>query len=279
MYTPTLVPFVVVFFGAQRGMLETALIVDARVSTRKKLARQCRDSGVAANVVEAISVFEGLSRLESDEFDACLLGAGLSTHVAIDFVREGISATKKESCAFIIVRKLSDSQRELFLRAGVHGVFDPTASRRSFSDIVKQAVKRAGHGTQSMSAGASEHLRALIDSQSAVGAACDELQRSLCDILSGTSAGLRHVARGIASGTLSMRSDGAPSLATKDAIRSVFEAAIGADRDITAPDDFDRLFLQALCEWFVDRVEVPQSEAALRLRRKLVSFQNSYQRH
>lgn len=253
-------------------MLQAALIVDSRVSARKRLARECRDANVAANVVEALSVYDGLSRLESGKYDACLLGAGLSTHVAVDFVREGIVASKNKTCAFMVVRPISDSQKDIFLRAGVHGVYDPKHSRRGFADVVGQAVRRAKQATtHSVSSGASEHLRALIDAQAAVGEACSAMEVALCDVLSGASAGLRQVSRSIASGVLDMKSNGSPSLATRDAIRGVFEVALGVDYDITATENFDRLFLQALCEWFVDRIEFSQAQATDRLRTKLVA--------
>ncbi|MCB0344971.1 MAG: hypothetical protein KDD66_07630 [Bdellovibrionales bacterium] len=247
--------------------------MDSRVSARKRLVRECREGNVAAKVVEAISVYDGLARLESGRYDACLLGSGLSTHVAVDFVREGAVASRNKSCAFMVVRQVTDSQKELFLKAGAHGVFDPKTTRRTFSAVVQQAVRRAQQTqTSQLPSSASEHLRALIDSQSAVSDVCSELEVSLCDVLSGASAGLRQVSRSIASGVLDIKTNGAPSLATRDAIRGVFEVALSVDHDITAPQDFDRLFLQALCDWFVDRIEFSQSEATNRLRSKLVSY-------
>ncbi len=245
---------------------EDGLVVDSRFSSRKKLVSDIGESGLVRQVVEAKSIEDGLQQLSSRRLDICFLGPSLRESAALTILQQGKLISRKETCAYIVVFGEEKRSPTLFKNAGAHAYLEFPYALPALRDVLKESVIAAKSGIiAEVPAGLrSFDLTSQRQRSSRMPLLFVEHLELLGDELNG-------IAKKIALGKLRLQADGRPSLATRDAlwlsIESMLTAVVNND-ELTA---FDRGFVGALVQWFIDRCSMGHNSATEKLRRTLLS--------
>lgn len=246
-------------------MVDLGMVVESRFSSRRQIVSDLRDSELVRTVIEAQSVADGLEELKLQPFSACLIGPSVSEPVAVNFIRQGKAHSVAKSCAFVVVVENNAKSIQTLLRAGADATLKQPYMSATFSEVVRGAVKGARERALELSP--TKHaLQALAIAPLALKQLQATGDASLAEILETTASGLRSVARDITIGRLKLKNDGTPSMATRDALRLVFENALYPEADVQQIGTLDHLFASALVQWFVDRVRMDHAEATEILR-------------
>lgn len=230
-------------------LLQSGLVVDSNFASRKELLVDVQASGLVGNVIEAKSIGDGLHSLKLGDVDACFIGPSLSKIKKLEFLKRGTALVRYTPCTFIAVLKDTTILPSDLIEAGAHGILKKPYTTDRFSAIVRQAVSQSqaieGTGTS---------------------------MPKLSHVLEQAASGLRDVMQNIESGRLVIHSDGTPSLATRDAIRLVFEETLAHDSGVRKFGSTDHFFVTGIIDWFTEQVHMSARDATDSLRKRLLFF-------
>lgn len=213
-------------------MFERALIVDSHVSSRRGLAHDVSEYGIAHSVIEAESIRDGLRQIHEIPFGACFLGAKLQPSTAIGFIEEARATPLQERCAFLLVTDRENSKLET-VRNLADGLIELPYSKSTFTETVTQAFEKR----------VDPELRRKLEAQNSLSFALEKL-----------AADLREIADGLTTGKFKLQSDGTPAANTEYAFRRAIEQLI-PERSSTSellPQEDD--FLRLISSWLTKRV-------------------------
>ncbi|MFN8392187.1 MAG: hypothetical protein U0136_17980 [Bdellovibrionota bacterium] len=88
--------------------LSRCLLVESRYSLRAQTKRLVDSTNLFSTLVEARSLSDALARLQSQDYDTCVLGASVSGEAASKFVSAARKATRMRDCAFIVLAESED---------------------------------------------------------------------------------------------------------------------------------------------------------------------------
>lgn len=259
-------------------MISHGLVVDSRLFARRELVRDLKDSGLVREVIEAQSVDDALFQLESRSLDACLVGPTLSEKTAVRLISEGRDVARRPDCAFIVVGEGQTPGRAL-LAAGAHGSVCKPYNIHTFTEVVESAVtaarSRYGMLPRPESVKETPLLQPLERAQADLCKLFLDTNGSAAKLLTDAAAGLRLVAHHLTWGKLSLRLNGEPSLATRDAIRLVLEQCLPEGSKGREIGSRDHALIAALVDWFARRVAESHVEATDRLAAELAELRSS----
>ncbi len=237
----------------RHAMFNKSLIIDARMSSRRKLVEDLGGTGLFQSTQQANSLEDGISSLKNEHWDACIIGPSLTKEGVERFVAKGREVVQSVDCAFVaVVHEHSfDGSEEFFKSIGIHSVIGTNYSRRSFSDVVCSAIRNA-------------HANPISRSE-------QKISRSVPDLLSDSATQLRTLAQAIDKGVLDVKADGTPTPEINKALSSIFTKLLPEAKTRNDHYSDDRFFVSAILDWFTKRTKTNHGVATENLRRSLIA--------
>lgn len=269
------------------------MLVESRFGARSEVIRALRAAMLFENIVEALSLRDGLEQLATSAFDACIVGNTVSKPNAVDFLVRAQQISQSPDCAFIVLAR--DGDEAIVMPAPVqdcHTLQWPCSAKALFDGIVIAVVKsnseRTWTGVLQSSEPASAVTAAVVSEAAGQLPPAPEVpftvpqklnRRSdaeiLASLLSGGFADLGDIVARVEKKELGLDATRRPSTEAAMAMHRIIYAIIPAHMESKRIRDFRDYFEGALSLWFVDLCTHGAEIATNNLRHSLFDYARS----
>ncbi|MFN8389679.1 MAG: hypothetical protein U0136_05260 [Bdellovibrionota bacterium] len=265
------------YLGPRHPALNRVMLVESRFGVRADVIRALKASLLFEEIVEAKSLSDGLMKLYSDEFDACIIGASVNRVRAKDFVTRAVQASKGKDCAFIALVSEPDesvvlADTEKFFHAEVQW----PCSRRTLKDGIVLAVSNANSESGCKGIFIPSTLppqpTAVEETPSSPEQISGRFQHAMSTFMAGGLADLSFIVEGVERGDFGLDAERRPPVAIRTIIEDVVEKLFPPELQSRRMRAFKEYFLAALLLWYVDLVSYTPEIARNNLRSSLISY-------
>ena len=256
------------------------LLVDARMGSRTELLKDVKASGLFEVISEAPSLKDAFGIVQYEQLDACVIGPGVSTDRACEFIRRGKEKAKSTDCAFVaVLNRIAenvDEQKKQLSESGIHGIIEIPGTKRAFTEGVVRAVIAANKNSPWRGI----RLKWLTDNEikdDALGAITllvdDASGESLiANVFRSATSDLKDILYGIDAGHYRLGPDGSPTPMANSAINKLITTMINSSSGAGDREHYRTFLDEAINQWFIDLCKLTNAEANENLRNRLVAF-------
>ncbi len=273
--------------AAQRyPSLGRVLLIESRHGVRVQVLEALKSSHLFANIIQPISLSDGMNRICSEAFDACIVGSSVKRHKAEEFVSTATEATKgTETALLALVREAAES---LPILPGVHQSLQWPCTPREFTEGVVEGVVTANPET--VWAPIFHETRATLQTRPAASVRRDDravpaqptaiitpstsasLEIDLAQFLGGDIRDLEEIIGAVDRGELNLDESERPDRVAQFALARVTQRMFSGHSRSRKILEFKEYFSASLELWFVDLVNYGAPLANTNLRNSLLAF-------
>jgi hypothetical protein len=248
--------------------LSRVLLIESRYGTRIESAKALRETHLFEEIVEPISLADGMDRLASEDFDACVVGSSVHRDRAAEFIDYAEDASRSKDCALIVLAKDGD---ETIVMPGAHQVLNWPCSGNELTQGLVLGVINANPESpwSTVLLHSQTHKTAPQKKETVI---YESPEQGLSAMFGGQIVDLEEIVAAVARGELgldsTLRPDREAQLALSRVIRQIFSPDLRSRKIL----EFKAYFAAALEIWFIDVVRQSPEIATSNLRSSLLGY-------